>query len=47
VAGEPTAGRLITRHNLAWTAALLERARKAIGSAALDDLRASVAAVWR
>jgi len=45
--GEPSALRLLTLHNLAWTFALVERARAAIESGALDDLRREVAGVWR
>jgi queuine tRNA-ribosyltransferase len=44
--GEPTAARLVTIHNLAWTLALMAQARAAIVSGTLDDLRASVADVW-
>ncbi|MHB8468060.1 MAG: tRNA guanosine(34) transglycosylase Tgt [Acidimicrobiales bacterium] len=44
--GEPTAARLLTIHNLAWTFALMERIRAAIAEGSLDALRAEVAAVW-
>jgi queuine tRNA-ribosyltransferase len=46
VVGEPTAGRLLTLHNVAWSLALLARARAAIIDGTLDDLRAAVAATW-
>ncbi len=44
--GEPTAARLSTLHNLAWTLALTDRARDAIFAGTLDELRAEVAAVY-
>jgi queuine tRNA-ribosyltransferase len=43
---EPTGPRLITRHNVAWTLALVERIRTAIGAGTLSDLRAEVATAW-
>ncbi|MFO7281083.1 MAG: tRNA guanosine(34) transglycosylase Tgt [Thermoanaerobacterales bacterium] len=43
---EPTAPRLLTLHNVAWTFALVERIRAAIAAGTLDELRAEVAAVW-
>jgi queuine tRNA-ribosyltransferase len=43
---EPTAPRLLTLHNLAWTFALIGRIRHAIEVGRLDTLRAEVAAVW-
>ena len=44
--GEPTASRLVSVHNLAWTFALLARAREAIAAGTLAALRADVLAVW-
>ena len=44
--GEPTASRLVSVHNLAWTFALLARARQAIAAGAFVALRADVLAVW-
>jgi queuine tRNA-ribosyltransferase len=44
--GEPTASRLVSVHNLAWTFALLDRARRAIAAGTLAALRADVLAVW-
>ena len=44
--GEPSAGRLLTLHNLAWVLALMARIREAIGSGTLDALRAEVAPLW-
>jgi queuine tRNA-ribosyltransferase len=44
--GEPTASRLVSVHNLAWTFALLARARAAIAAGTLAALRADVLAVW-
>jgi queuine tRNA-ribosyltransferase len=43
---EPSAARLLTLHNLAWTLALVDRSRRAIAQGQLDALRAEVAAVW-
>ena len=44
--GEPTALRLLTWHNLAWTLDLIRRARGAIEAGTLADLRREVAEVW-
>jgi queuine tRNA-ribosyltransferase len=44
--GEPSAARLLTIHNLAWTFALVERLRVAIADGRLDDLRHQVLATW-
>ncbi|HEY8543567.1 MAG TPA: tRNA guanosine(34) transglycosylase Tgt [Acidimicrobiales bacterium] len=43
---EPTAGRLLTLHNIAWTFALVDRIREAIRAGTLAELRAEVADVW-
>jgi queuine tRNA-ribosyltransferase len=43
---EPTAGRLLTVHNISWLFALVERARGAISAAALSELRREIAAIW-
>ena len=43
---EPTGGRLLTIHNLAWLLALVARARAAIRRRTLAALRAEVAAIW-
>jgi queuine tRNA-ribosyltransferase len=45
--GEPTASRLLTLHNLAWTFVLVERCREAISQGNLTAIRQEVAAVWR
>jgi len=45
-AREPTAARLITLHNLAWLLRLMDQARAAVRDGTLDDLRASVGAIW-
>ena len=45
--GEPSALRLLTLHNVAWTFALVARARAAIEAGSLDDLRREVASAWR
>ena len=44
--GEPTAWRLLTIHNLAFTLALMAEARLAISQGRLDKLRARTAEVW-
>jgi queuine tRNA-ribosyltransferase len=43
---EPTAPRLLTVHNVAWTFALVDRIRAAIGAGTLAGLRAEVAERW-
>ncbi len=43
---EPTAARLLTIHNLAWTLALMDQIRAAVIAGSLDQLRAQIAAVW-
>ncbi len=43
---EPTAPRLLTLHNVAWTFALVQRVRDAIGAGTLAALRAEVTAVF-
>jgi queuine tRNA-ribosyltransferase len=44
--GEPTALRLLTWHNLAWTLALIHRCRAAIGDGTLDSVRREVAEAY-
>jgi queuine tRNA-ribosyltransferase len=44
--GEPTAARLVTLHNLAWTFALFDRIRAAVAAGTLSALRAEVGGVW-
>ncbi|MGQ0520089.1 MAG: tRNA guanosine(34) transglycosylase Tgt [Actinomycetota bacterium] len=44
--GDPGAARLLTLHNLAWTLALVARAREAVAAGRLRRLRAEVAATW-
>jgi queuine tRNA-ribosyltransferase len=44
--GDPGAARLLTLHNLAWTLALVSRAREAVKAGRLPQLRAEVAATW-
>jgi queuine tRNA-ribosyltransferase len=44
--GEPTARRLVTLHNLAWTFALVDRSRAAIAAGTFTELRAEVLDVW-
>ena len=43
---EPTAARLVSLHNVAWTIALMGRMRDAISEGTFDRLRAEVLAVW-
>jgi queuine tRNA-ribosyltransferase len=44
--GEPTAARLLTIHNLAWTFALMDRMRDAIAAGTFATLRAEILAAW-
>jgi len=44
--GEPTAARLVSIHNIAWTLQLMRRMRTAIADGAFDRLRREVLAVW-
>jgi queuine tRNA-ribosyltransferase len=44
--GEPTAARLVSYHNVAWTIELMARCRAAIGAGTFDALRRDVLAVW-
>jgi queuine tRNA-ribosyltransferase len=43
---EPTAARLVSIHNVAWTLHLMESIRQAIVEGRLDALRAEILAVW-
>ena len=44
--GEPTASRLLSLHNVAWTLDLMARMREAIAAGTFAGLRAEVLAVW-
>ncbi|MBO0728229.1 MAG: tRNA guanosine(34) transglycosylase Tgt [Acidimicrobiaceae bacterium] len=44
--GEPTAGRLLSLHNLVWLLAFAEEVRSSIVEGSLSDLRARVGAIW-
>jgi queuine tRNA-ribosyltransferase len=44
--GEPTAGRLVSLHNLAWLTDLVARARSAVTAGTFAAFAAAVAAVW-
>jgi queuine tRNA-ribosyltransferase len=44
--GEPSASRLLSLHNLAWTLALMDSMRAAIVAGRLEQLRREVLAVW-
>ena len=46
VAGEPTAGRILTLHNLAWLADLVARMRSAIVEGRFEAFRAGIWAQW-
>jgi len=46
VTNEPTAGRIITLHNLAWLADLTTRMRSAIAAGTFEELRHQVWATW-
>jgi queuine tRNA-ribosyltransferase len=43
---EPTAARLLTWHNLAWTFALMDRIRVAVAAGTLARLRTDIVATW-
>ena len=44
--GEPTASRLLSLHNVAWTLDLMARMRQAIQAGTLARLRREVLEVW-
>jgi queuine tRNA-ribosyltransferase len=44
--GEPTASRLLSIHNVAWTLQLMDRMRAAIADGSFDALRRDVLDVW-
>ena len=44
--GEPSAGRLVSLHNLAWLLGLLQRARQAVRDGTLPALRREIDATW-
>jgi queuine tRNA-ribosyltransferase len=44
--GEPTASRLLSMHNVAWTLQLMDSMRDAIAAGTFDALRREVLAVW-
>ena len=43
---EPTAARLLTWHNVAWTLALMDDVRAAVATGRLATLRADILAIW-
>ena len=45
--GEPTAARLVSLHNIAWTLQLMARMRDAISAGTFDDLRRHELSIWR
>ncbi len=44
--GEPTASRLLSLHNVAWTIDLMRQARQAIGAGTYERFRRTVREVW-
>ena len=44
--GEPTAARLVSIHNVAWTLELMRRCRLAIEEGRFDAFRRAVREVW-
>jgi queuine tRNA-ribosyltransferase len=44
--GEPTAARLISLHNIAWTLQLMADAREAIIGGTFQQLRSTTLSVW-
>ena len=44
--GEPTAPRLLTLHNVAWTVALVQEARDAVRTGTLDRVRSDIREGW-
>ncbi len=44
--GEPTASRLLSLHNVAWTLQLMDRVRVSIVDGTFDSLRADVVSIW-
>lgn len=44
--GEPTASRLVSVHNVAWTFALMDQMRTAITAGTFQELRRQIIAVW-
>lgn len=44
--GEPTAGRLLSIHNLAWLLTFVEKIREAIEAGRLDAMRARIGEAW-
>ena len=44
--GEPSAARLVSVHNVAWTLDLMARMRSAIAAGTFDSLRRSVLDIW-
>lgn len=44
--GERTAPRLLTLHNLAWTLALVDEARRAVRQGTLDQVRSDIRRAW-
>jgi queuine tRNA-ribosyltransferase len=45
--GEPSGGRLVSLHNLAWLTALVARARQAVAEGRLGELQKELAGIWK
>jgi queuine tRNA-ribosyltransferase len=45
-AGEPTASRLVSVHNISWTLQLMDRIRGAVEVGSLGSLRREILDVW-
>ena len=45
-AGEPTASRLVSVHNISWTLQLMDRIREAVEAGSLGSLRREILDVW-
>lgn len=44
--GEPTAARLVSVHNVAWTIALMKQMQEAISAGTFQGLRSSILDIW-
>jgi queuine tRNA-ribosyltransferase len=44
--GEPTASRLVSIHNVAWTISLMDHMRRSIIDGTFAQLRRDILAVW-
>jgi queuine tRNA-ribosyltransferase len=44
--GEPTASRLVSIHNVAWTISLMDQMRRSIIDGSFAQLRQDILAIW-